>query len=179
MYLTNQEKNDSGQHEISSNHSETSVPFAQEEESLQEEIGENSISSILSYIDEASERQHYKSSSSSSSDSSSNSSTSKNSFQSYGFSSDESSGDSNYHNIREQVRHQKRKDRKSKNQKHNKESQIKEILKDSNDKMYLTNHEKNDSSQHEISSNHSETSVPFAQEEESLQEEIEIGRAHV
>ena len=53
-----------------------------------------------------------------------------------------------------------------------KESQIKEILKDSNDKMHLTNHEKNDSNQHEIYSNNSETSVPFAQEEESLQEEI-------
>ena len=47
-----------------------------------------------------------------------------------------------------------------------KESQIKEILKKSNDKMYQTNLEKHDTNLNEISSNNSETSISIINEEE-------------
>ena len=114
--LTNQEQSDNIKDEVLSNNINILEPIINEEESLNEEKDEDSLSSILSYIDDnlgGHQEKLYESSPSSFDESSSSSSTS-NSFCTHDFSSDETNEDSIYSNIRKEEIKQKSKGRKIK-----------------------------------------------------------------
>ena len=124
--LPDQEQSNSIQDEGQSYNNNTLKSNKNGEEFLNEERDEDSLSSILSYINDKSEDHQEKyydslpsSSSSSSSEQSSSSSSTNNSLYSGDFSSDETNEDSVYDNIKRAVLKQKKKGRKMKDDENN------------------------------------------------------------